>query len=122
MQLLSISSTGTVFDEHLSLTCIMYLYNVTIGIDKDAEQEWLAWMKAEHIPDVMGTGLFLSSRLYKVLHDSEDGTVSYSVQYFAATLENVISYLENFAPAMVEKHQQKYGGRHVAFRTLLEEV
>ncbi|MCU0357042.1 MAG: DUF4286 family protein [Cyclobacteriaceae bacterium] len=100
----------------------MYLYNVTIGIDKDAEQEWLAWMKAEHIPDVMGTGLFLSSRLYKVLHDSEDGTVSYSVQYFAATLENVISYLENFAPAMVEKHQQKYGGRHVAFRTLLEEV
>jgi hypothetical protein len=79
-------------------------------------------MKAEHIPDVMGTGLFLSSRMFKVLHDSEDGTVSYSVQYFAATLEHVISYLENFAPVMVEKHQQKYGGRHVAFRTLLEEV
>jgi len=61
----------------------MFLYNETIGIDQSSEQEWLEWMKHKHMPDVMNTGMFISSKIYKVLHDSEDGTVSYSVQYFA---------------------------------------
>jgi hypothetical protein len=100
----------------------MYLYNVTVGIDQDVEREWLDWMKHEHIPDVLNTGMFVGHRIYKVLHDNEDGTTSYSIQYFSETLENVIHYLENLAPALIEKHKQKYGGRHVAFRTLLEEI
>jgi hypothetical protein len=100
----------------------MFLYNVTIGIDKEIEQEWVTWMKAEHIPDVLNTGLFLNYKMYKVLHDNDDGSISYSVQYFAETLENVVQYLEKFAPALIEKHKQKYGGRHVAFRTLLQEI
>jgi hypothetical protein len=100
----------------------MYLYNVTIGIDRDVEQEWLAWMKNEHIPDVMATNMFVSNRIYKVLHDNEDGTTSYSIQYLSESLDNVVKYLEEFAPGLIEKHKQKYGSRHVAFRTLLEEV
>lgn len=100
----------------------MFLYNVTIGIDQDVEEEWLAWMKEEHIPDVLATGKFVTYKMYKVLHDNNDGSVSYSVQYFAETLDQVVSYLEHFAPALVEKHKQKYGNKHVAFRTLLEEI
>jgi len=100
----------------------MFLYNVTIGIDKDVEGEWLAWMKEEHIPDVLATGKFVAHKMYKVLHDNNDGSVSYSVQYFAESLDHVVSYLEQFAPALVEKHKLKYGNKHVAFRTLLEEI
>jgi hypothetical protein len=100
----------------------MYLYNVTVGIDQDVEQEWLDWMKNEHIPDVLNTGMFVGHRMYKVLHDNEDGTTSYSVQYFSESLEKISHYLENLAPSLIEKHKQKYGGRHVAFRTLLEEI
>ena len=37
----------------------MFLYNVTVGIDKDAEQEWLQWIKAEHIPEIMRTEMFV---------------------------------------------------------------
>lgn len=100
----------------------MYLYNVTVGIDKEVEQEWVTWMKKEHIPDVLSSGMFVGNKMYKVLHDNEDGTVSYSIQYFAESLDPVVKYLEEFAPVMIEKHKQKFGGRHVAFRTLLEEV
>jgi hypothetical protein len=100
----------------------MYLYNVTVGIDKEVELEWVTWMKTEHIPDVLSSGMFVDNKMYKVLHDNEDGTVSYSIQYFAESLDQVVKYLEEFAPAMIEKHKQKFGGRHVAFRTLLEEV
>lgn len=98
----------------------MFLYNVTVGIDQANEAEWLRWMKESHMQNVLNTGMFLSAKIYKVLHDNEDGTLSYSVQYIAESLENVVQYLEKFAPALIEEHRQKF--KHVAFRTLLEEV
>ena len=100
----------------------MLLYNVTVGVDKDIEMEWLAWMKEKHIPDVMKTGMFVSSKIYKVLHDQDDGTTSYSVQYIAKSMDHIQQYLEAYAPALAEEHRQRYLHKHVAFRTLLEEV
>lgn len=100
----------------------MFLYNVTVGIDADIEQEWVQWMKTTHIPDVLRTGLFVDYKFYKVLHDNSDGSISYSVQYFATSIENVVLYLEKLAPALVEEHRQKFRDKHVAFQTLLEEV
>lgn len=100
----------------------MLLFNETIGIDKEIEGEWLQWMKEKHIPDVLKTGMFVSFKIYKVLHDQEDGTISYSIQFFAKTIDHIQQYLEVFAPVLVEEHRQKFHNKHVAFRTLLEEV
>src|SRR5690349_8057948 len=47
----------------------MLLYNVTVGIDKVLEAEWLIWMRDQHIPAVMATGYFKEYKMYKVLHD-----------------------------------------------------
>jgi hypothetical protein len=100
----------------------MLLYNVTVGVDKDIETEWLQWMKTKHIPDVLKTGMFVNYKIYKVLHDQDDGTISFSVQYFARSIENVQQYLEVFAPMLIEEHKRRFANKHVAFRTLLEEV
>jgi hypothetical protein len=100
----------------------MLLFNETIGIDKEIEDEWLQWMKEKHIPEVLKTGMFISFKMYKVLHEQDDGTISYSVQFFAKTIDHIQQYLEVFAPALVEQHRQRFVNRHVAFRTLLEEV
>jgi len=100
----------------------MLLYNVTVGVDKDAEEEWLQYMREKHIRDVLDTGLFVEYKMYRVLHDQEDGTISYSVQYFARSIEDIQKYLEVFAPALVEEHRRKFQNRHVAFMTLLDEV
>lgn len=100
----------------------MLLYNVTVGIDKEVEREWLHWMKMEHIPEVMNTNLFIDFKMYKVLHDQDDGNISYSVQYFAETLDHVTVYFEKFAPALLEKLRLRFKDKHVAFMTLLEEV
>jgi hypothetical protein len=100
----------------------MLLYNVTVGVDKDIEEEWLEYMREKHIKDILNTGLFVESRMYKVLHDDGGDTISYSVQYFARSIEDVRRYLEVFAPALVEEHRQKFKNRHVTFMTLLDEV
>lgn len=100
----------------------MLLYNVTVGVDKDIEQEWLQYMKEKHIQAVLDTGLFVGSKIYKVLHDQEDGTISYSIQYFARSIEDVQQYLEVFAPVLIEEHRKRFEHKHVAFRTLLQEI
>jgi Domain of unknown function (DUF4286) len=100
----------------------MYLYNVTVGVDKNAEKEWVQWMKTEHMLDVLNTGMFVQAKIYKVLHQGEEDTVSYSVQYFAETIGHVEQYLEKFAPALREEVNKRFEGRQVAFRTLLEET
>jgi hypothetical protein len=100
----------------------MMLFNETVGVDKDIEQEWLHWMQQKHIPEVLNTGMFISAKIYKVLHDQDDGTVSYSIQYFAESIDHIQQFLEVFAPVLVAEHRQKFMNKHVAFRTLLEEV
>jgi hypothetical protein len=100
----------------------MLLYNVTVGIDKDSETEWLQYIREKHIPDVLNTGMFVNAKMYKVLHDQDDGTISYSIQYFAETIDQFQQYLEVFAPVLIEEHRRKFNNKHVAFMTLLEEV
>ena len=100
----------------------MFLYNVTVGIDKDVELEWLAWMKSEHIPKIMETGMFVEFKIYKVLHDQDEGSVSYSIQYFANTINHITSYFDRYAPLFLEQLRTRFRDKHVAFMTLLEEV
>jgi ABC-type microcin C transport system permease subunit YejB len=100
----------------------MLLYNVTFGIDKAIETEWILWMKENYLAAVMGTGLFTDYKMYKVLTQDDEVSVSYSVQCFAWNIEAVLKYLHEFAPQLTELHREKFKDKHVAFNTLLEEV
>lgn len=100
----------------------MLIYNVTTGVDKHIEQEWVIWMKEIHIPDVMKTQLFVGYRMYRVLSAGEDDTVSYAIQYQARSINQIEQYLDKFAPSLREEAKKKFGDKAVSFRTLLEEV
>lgn len=100
----------------------MILYNVTIGIDTDIETEWVAWMKTEHIPEILNTGIFHHHKFYKVLSHDDETSVSYCIQYFTQNIDQFNIYLKSHAPTFVEKHRIRFKDKHVAFRTLLEEV
>lgn len=101
----------------------MILYNVTVNIDKDVEDEWIMWMKETHIPEVMATGYFTSSRMMKMLSESEDETgITYAIQYAADNLDQLEEYLEKAAPKLQKQSIIKYGTKMAAFRSVLEEV
>lgn len=100
----------------------MILYNVTVNIEKEAEQDWVLWMKKTHIPDVLATGMFFENRFYKILHDSDDGSVNYSVQYFTDSMDKIMKYQNSFAPKLQEDIKAKFQDKFVIFRTLLETV
>ncbi|MEQ9423790.1 MAG: DUF4286 family protein [Cyclobacteriaceae bacterium] len=100
----------------------MILYNVTVNIEADVESEWMDWMKNSHIPKVMATGQFLDYKIFKLLNEEEGGGTTYSIQYFAKSLNELNHYFAEFAPALVQEHLDKYKDKHVAFRTVLEAV
>jgi hypothetical protein len=99
----------------------MFIYNVTVNIDADIQDEWIAWMKDVHIPDVLKTGCFTGSRMLKVLHVNDEGH-TYSIQYLFKKMEDIELYQRQFAKKLQEEHRRKFGDRYTAFRTLLEEV
>ena len=99
----------------------MIIYNVTVNIDEAVQKEWLQWMKDVHIPDVMNTGMFLESRMSKIMGHSEGG-VSYSIQYLCESMEKLEQYQNKHATALQKEYTDKYRGKFVAFRTLMEIV
>lgn len=100
----------------------MILYNVTTNIDKAAEQDWLRWMKAEHIPDVLATGLPVEGKLLRLLTEVENGGATYTAQYFFNAMEDYLTYQKFYAPAMQRKVNERYANQYVSFRTLLEDA
>ncbi len=101
----------------------MIIYNVTVNLEEDIHLDWLNWMKTVHIPDVMNTGYFLENKMCKVLSTQEDETGhTYGIQYICASMDDLDEYQANHAPALQKDHLDRYSGKFVAFRTLLEIV
>ncbi len=100
----------------------MILYNITISIDKTVEEEWLSWMKNKHIPDILATGMFKGNKVYKLLHANDDAGITYSIQYFADSMDEIEIYQQRYAAALQEEHKEKFRNKYVVFRSLLESV
>jgi hypothetical protein len=101
----------------------MIIYNVTINLEDSIHQEWLDWMQEKHLAEVMATGMFSSYKMLKLLSRQEDETgTTYAIQYSSKSMADYERYQAEFAPALQADGMAKFGGKFIAFRTLLEEV
>ena len=100
----------------------MIMYNVTINIDDEKEGEFIAWMKNDHIPKVMNTGLFFENRFFRLIQENNGDGVNYSIQYFAESLEDLEFYQVKYAEVLREEFKEKFGSHYVSFRSVLESV
>ena len=101
----------------------MIIYNVTISIRQDLEGEVLAWLKNEHIPEILETGLFVEHHIFKIFESSDQPMHnSFAIQYHLESWQHFKEYEANHAPALKEKTLAKYGENLLAFRTFLEKL
>lgn len=98
----------------------MIIYNVTVKITLDSADEWVAWMKEEHMPELMKTGLFTDSRLCRLLEQDETDGRTYAAQYFCNSIDDYNTYIDKYAQGMRDKGFTRFGSRFVAFRTVME--
>lgn len=99
----------------------MIIYNVTVNVDKEVHEMWLAWMRNTHLPDVMATGHFIDARICRVLSEGDTG-VTYAVQYTCKDMAEYELYSALHADRLRAESEKYYGVKAVAFRTLLEVI
>lgn len=100
----------------------MVLYNITINVSPDIEQDFIDWMKSTHIPEVMETGIFHEHKFFRLIHDTEDGSTNYCIQYFTDSLKLMMQYESKHGAALRAKTQERYKEKAIAFQTLLETI
>jgi hypothetical protein len=100
----------------------MILYNITINVSPDIEEDFILWMKNTHIPEVMQTGIFNEHKFFRLIHDTDDGSTNYCIQYFTENLKLMMEYESKHAAGLRAKTQERYKDKAIAFRTLLETI
>ncbi len=100
----------------------MIIYNVTITVDKSIANEWLTWLKDEHIPEVTGTGCFTSANILRLLDIDESEGPTFAIQYMAESKAHYNRYIEFFAGIMRQKSFEKWGDKFIAFRSVMQVV
>lgn len=98
----------------------MIIYNVTIKVEHSIAADWRQWMLNEHIPMLMETGCFTDARLFRLLDQDDTDGPTFCAQYFCNTRAQYDSYIENFAEKMRAETQKNWGGKFVAFRSLMQ--
>jgi len=99
----------------------MYIYNVTINVVEEAHEEWLQWMKEEHIPQMLDTGKFTKALMTRVLVEEAMGGITYSVQYTTKNKATLEAYYNENATEL-RAASKRFKDKFVAFRTELEVV
>ena len=100
----------------------MIVYNVTTKVAPAIQQDWLQWIKEEHIPDIINTGCFTHTTILQLLETDDSEGPTYAVQYFAESksLHNI--YVEKFAAQMRQKAFDKWGDKFIAYRSLMQVI
>ncbi len=100
----------------------MIIYNVTSKVAHTIHSSWLRWMKEEHIPAIIGTGLFHDYRMCRLLEQDDTDGPTYTVQYFTDTMENYATYQQEHAARLRQQAFDLFGDQFVAFRTVMQVV
>ena len=100
----------------------LYIYNVTTMVNHSIHDEWLKWMKEEHIPEVISSGMFTHHRMLRLLETDETEGITYATQYFCNSMQNYNHYTKFMAPQLRKKVSEKWGDQALSFRTLMEVI
>ncbi|MAM18403.1 MAG: DUF4286 family protein [Bacteroidota bacterium] len=99
----------------------MIIYNVTCNVHETIHDEWVKWMRSEHIPAMLDTGKFHKALMTKVLVKEPMGGITYSIQYTAQNKQLLERYYRENASELREQ-AARFGDKVVSFRTELEVI
>ncbi|MBK8006158.1 MAG: DUF4286 family protein [Gemmatimonadetes bacterium] len=92
---------------------------MTVEVDADTADDWQAWMRTVHIPEVLATRCFTGAEIARRDDPpAPDGTLVFVVEYRARSAEQLRVYREAHAPALQQAHTARYGTRARATRTV----
>jgi hypothetical protein len=100
----------------------MLIYNITYLVSHEIHDEWLAWIKSSHAPEMLSTGHFSGYTVLRLRDVDETEGITYALQFRIPDEVHYSQYLSESAPALRLKATQRWGEKVMAFRTLMEIV
>lgn len=100
----------------------MILYSITFNIENAVQKDWLSWVKASYLPQLMATGLIHENKILRLLHEEDNGGTTYSLQLYLKSMEDYKSLTTVHEDDIYIQMVEKYRGNYVDFRTILEVV
>ncbi len=100
----------------------MFIYNVTIKVQEVIHEDWLQWLKDEHVPEVLATGCFTNATIVKLLELDDSEGPTYAIQYVAESKVLYNQYIENFSGILRQKSFDKWGNQFMGFRSLMQVI
>ena len=100
----------------------MIIYNVTIKVDTSIADDWIVWMKSEHIPGMLITGCFREANILRLLEVDDSEGPTYAIQYKADSKSAYENYIDAHSVKMRNDSFAKWGNKFIAFRSLMEVV
>jgi len=97
----------------------MIIYQVKITIQQEVEEDWVFWMRAVHIPDVIATGLV---RNYQFLKPQDTAESVYCINYYFDNQQDYERYVEEFAPQLKQDVIERYPNKFTASRQLFDQI
>lgn len=99
----------------------MKIYNITFIVENNIENEFLDWLKNEHIQKLKNTDCFGKARLTKICTQQAPDSKNYSLQL--EEKDNLLpTYLNNFAPKLKHEILIKFANRVLFFETELKHL
>ena len=86
----------------------MIIYNVTVSVEESITSDWLNWMKFEHIPEVMTSGIFINAQINRVITQG-DSNNTFAIAYTCSRMKDLHQYQLKFSAQFQEKHTSRYG-------------
>jgi hypothetical protein len=99
----------------------MIIYNETFVVDEGIHQDWLAWVKENHIAAFIATGDFESYQILKVMDSPNEG-VTYCIQYFTDSVSKYEHFMLYHMNPLHIAHNQQFENEFVLFNTLMEQI
>lgn len=98
------------------------VYRVTVEVAPDAEQAWVRYLTAEHMPDVVEQPGFLGATRWKEQDRAPDGWARYVLHYRVESVAVIEAYRVSPAAAHLrEDHARRFGSLTRVSRTVLSE-
>ncbi len=98
----------------------MIVYNVTTNVSWAIHDDWLQWLKQEHIPRMLETGCFFESRILRLLDIDDEQGPTYALQWHALSSEDYQVFVSQYAASVFQNTNERWGNELIAFSSVME--
>ncbi|WP_462264211.1 DUF4286 family protein [Mucilaginibacter sp.] len=99
----------------------MIIYNETFVVNPEVHEEWLSWIKQNHIPSALATGLFNAYKILTVINSPNEG-ITYCVQFTTDAIEKYTQFNEQHLDRLHIIHNQQFENQFVLFNSLMQQL